>query len=125
MPSFYVCFHTDISSADLDIDAGTPEEALRIARTIAEGEPSRLDFDPYRPRRSPIQEIEVCDQEANPLATWRGEELQLRRCAGALLAAAEKVIERWETGDLAEAVRDLNEVVIRAKSGSPALPASS
>ena len=48
-------------------------------------------------------------------------EANTRLIAGApeLLEAAERVVSRWEKGDLAEAVRELNAAIVEAKGRAP------
>jgi hypothetical protein len=119
MPSFHVYFRNDLAAADLDIDAGTAEEALRIAREIAEQEPRRLNFELYCVHKNSVNEIEVCDEEDYLLEAWRSEEMHLRLWASALLKKAEKVLARWQEGDMGEAIGELNEVVAHAKNEQP------
>jgi hypothetical protein len=44
--------------------------------------------------------------------------LHVRLAASDLLSAARLVIARWETGDLAEAVRELSAAVAKAEGGA-------
>jgi hypothetical protein len=51
------------------------------------------------------------------LAVWHDDDLRLRLAARDLLEAAELVVARWEQGDLADAVRQLDAVIATAKGG--------
>ena len=46
---------------------------------------------------------------------WRSDDFRLRLAARDLLKAARALIEPWETGDLAAAVRDLGAVITDAR----------
>jgi hypothetical protein len=118
MKSFLIYFRTDLQWAELDIEAATPEQALKQALRIATDHPRSLDYNAYDGLRS-INAIEVCDDEANLLLVWHDDDMRLRLAARDLLQAAELVIARWEQGDLAEAVRALEAAVVDAKGGAP------
>jgi hypothetical protein len=55
-----------------------------------------------------VNEVLVYDADGNELAAWYDDDMRLRRAARDLLEAAELVVARWEHGDLAEAVRELD-----------------
>jgi hypothetical protein len=52
------------------------------------------------------------------LLTGLDDDLRLRLAASDLLAAAELVVARWERGDLADAVRELDAAIAKAKGGA-------
>ena len=116
MNTYNVHFRSYLASGTQEIDAKTPKQALAIGRKIAKERPSSLDLDHYE--TSPINEIEVCDDEDDSLAVWLDDDLQLRLSARDLLEAAELVVARWEQGDLADAVRGLAAAVAAAKGGA-------
>ena len=67
-----------------------------------------------------VNEIAIGMEDGDEeLAVWLDADLHLRLAASDLLAAARRVIERWERGDLAEAVRDLASAVAKAEGGAP------
>jgi hypothetical protein len=113
MTTYQVYFRGDASSASIDIDADTPQQALALAERLYEDNPSDLWFEPYDDDAY-VREIAVCDLDNNELATWRDDELLLRLGARDLLDAAQKVVARWEQGDLAEAVRELSIAIAKA-----------
>lgn len=132
MTTHHIFFYAPGCMARHCIEADTAEQALSLARQLAQGTGySELAFEPDD--YTPIQRIEVVTAFATPLATWRHPELQLSSAAGDLLDAleaqtdaAQSVIDAWEAGDLAGAVRCLDELlpevraaIAKAKGGTP------
>jgi hypothetical protein len=98
-------------------EAETSEKALAIARAIVADNFDTLDFGPYY-HEIGVNEIAICgDDYYDELAVWRDDKLRLRRAAADLLSAAKRVLEHWESGDLAEAVRELSAAVAKAEGG--------
>jgi hypothetical protein len=64
-------------------------------------------------------EAKICD--TNEDQPWEEQEANARLIAASpeLLEAAEKVVSRWEKGDLAEAVRELDAAIATAKGRTP------
>lgn len=116
MTTYTAYFRTDAQYATEEIKAKTPAQALRKARRLAEDDQD-LCFEPYD-GKFPINEIAICDGEENELASWCDADLRLRLAASDLLAAARLVIQRWERGDLAEAVRGLSAAITAAEGGA-------
>jgi hypothetical protein len=117
MNTYTVHFGSDLQYGCRDLEAETPEQALAQARRLAEKDWHTLDLDYFEACDYRINEIEVRDSEDNPVAVWHDDHLRLCLAAPDLLAAAEKVVTRWEQGDLAEAVRALSAAVAEAKGG--------
>ena len=119
MITYSVYFRTDRDYAFHDIEADTPEEALTIARQLRDSGDIYHEafFDGYD-GRTPINEIEVCHEDEEELAVWRDEELVLRRAAPDLLNAAEKILDRWQNGDIGEVIHELAVAVAAAKGGA-------
>lgn len=115
MSTYTAYFRTDAAYAMQSIKAKTPKLALARARKMASSKTEQW-FWPYDPA-TPISEIAIKDGDHNVLAFWRDSDFYLRLAAPDLLAAAEKVLDRWQTGDLAEAVRDLAAAVGASKGG--------
>jgi|HubBroStandDraft_6_1064221.scaffolds.fasta_scaffold1550788_3 hypothetical protein len=65
-----------------------------------------------------VNEIVVYDADENELVVWYDEGMRLRVAARDLLDAAEAVVARWERGDIAGAVRDLDDAIAKAKGGA-------
>ncbi|MCP1839115.1 hypothetical protein ACVIHI_007971 [Bradyrhizobium sp. USDA 4524] len=116
MKTFSARISTDAEIASIDVDAETPEQALAKAREIAEGDDiDSLPFEPYS-EAHPVNEVVIEDEDGAEVAAWQDEDLRLRLHAGTLLSAAQIVLDCWERGDLAEAVRGLGEAVNVVKS---------
>jgi hypothetical protein len=85
--------------AECEVEAETPEAALAKAREAIHGEPAEdcggeYCWDEWR--------VETDDEE---VLSHLDEPARLGLAAPALLAACQMVVDRWEKGDLAEAVR--------------------
>ncbi len=91
MNTYRVYFRSDLQWGREDIEADTPAEALAMARKLA-GDMIDLDHF-YEPADSPINEIEVCDDEHDLLAAWRDDDLRLRLAARDLLDALEALCD--------------------------------
>jgi hypothetical protein len=118
MKTFNVYFRTDQQWGMREIKAATATRALDRARRIAEEKPDSIALADYDSHIPTINEIEVCDEEDSQLIVWHDDDLRLRLHASDLLEAAEKVVARWERGNLAAAVRDLAAVIATAKEGA-------
>ena len=99
-----------------------PRNQSRHARTGAQEsaallQRARLWFERYDDR-GPVNQIDIWNDDLDDLAVWRDEDLRLRLAASDLLEAAELVVARWEQGDLADAVRQLDAAIAKAKGGS-------
>jgi hypothetical protein len=116
MTTYTVNFASDAEFASRDFDADTPEQALALARKLYEDDPSELWFEPYD--GMDVNEILVYDADGNERAAWYDDDLRLRLAARDLLEAAELVVARWERGDLAEAVRELDSAIAKAKGAA-------
>jgi hypothetical protein len=115
--TYTVYFRSDTESAAHDLEATTPQQALAQAKKLYADNSSELWFEPYDDGQ-PANEITVYDTDGNEVAAWLDDDLRLRLAAPALLAAAEKVLARWEQGDLADAVRELSAAIDEAKGGT-------
>jgi hypothetical protein len=113
MPRYTVIFRNDAESATREFEAETPEQALVFAKVAYEDCPDSFWFDRYDGR--PPNEIAVYDRKGGERAIWYDADKRLRLTVTDLVKAAEKVIERWQEGDVAEAVRDLSEALVRTK----------
>jgi hypothetical protein len=117
MTTYTAHFHGDAQYASHDFEADTPEQALALARQLYDDHPSQLCFQSYDDGM-PINEITICTDDEDELAVWRDADLTLHLAAWDLLEAAEKVVARWQQGDLAEAVRELSNAIAKAKGGA-------
>ena len=118
MTTYEVYFRTDLQWGMREFVADTADQAVELARRFAHENADSLDLDYFEACDCPINEIEICDDHGNSLATWFDDDMRLRLAAHELLVAAEAVIARWERGDLAEAVRQLCVAVAKAKAGA-------
>jgi hypothetical protein len=117
MTTYTAYFRTDAEFGTREIKAATPEQALKKARRLYDDDPLDLMFESYGPGM-PVNEIAINDPNDNELAVWLDEDLRLRLAARDLLEAAELVVARWEQGDLAGAVRQLDDAIAKAKGGA-------
>jgi hypothetical protein len=122
MPIYTAQFHTDADYAERTFEADTPEQALALARGFYDEHTEDLMFESYD-SGMPVNEIEIADNEGNRLAIWRDDDLRLRLAASDLVDAleaqtevAQAVIDAWETGDLAGAVRELDASIQPARA---------
>ena len=117
MNTFQVYLRSDIAWCRKDIETATPSQAVEFARHLSEQDPAQLD-EHYEACDCPVNEVEVLDQHGNQLAEWQSDDLRLRLAAQDLLDAAELVVARWSQGDLADAVRQLDAEIAKAKGGA-------
>lgn len=132
MTTYTAIFRTADTWATAEIEARTPERAMQKARALAEKELDTLDWCTYDPNSVPLEEIEISGPRGiGPV--WQSADLALRLAAGDLLEALDEqteatqaVIDAWEMGDLAGAVRTLNAMtdgarvtIAKAKGGAP------
>jgi hypothetical protein len=117
MTTYTAYFRTDAEFATCEIKAATPEQALKKARRLYDRDPLGLEFESYY-EAMPVNEIAINDANNHELAVWLDEDLRLRLAASDVLEAAELVVARWSEGDLAEAVRQLDAAIGKAKGGA-------
>jgi hypothetical protein len=117
MTTYTAYFRTDAEFATREIKAATPEQALKKARRFYDNDPLDLDFESYY-EAMPVNEITINDADDDEVAVWLDDDLRLRLAARDLLEAAELVVARWERGDLAAAVRQLDDAIAKAKEGA-------
>jgi len=119
MNTYSVYFRTDRNYAYHDIKADTPEQALALARQLRDSGDiyHEASFDRYD-GRAPINEIEVCHEDDEGLAVWQDDDLLLRLAAAELLAAAQKIRDGWQNGDIGEVIHELAAAVAAAKEGA-------
>jgi hypothetical protein len=118
MTTYTATFRTDAEYAIREFAADTPEQALTKARRFYKAYADRLLFERYDDS-GPVNEIViVCDEQGHHLAVWLDDDQRLRLAARDLLVAAELVVARWERGDLAGAVRQLDAAIVKAKGGA-------
>jgi hypothetical protein len=118
MTTYTAYFRTDAEFATCEINATTPEQALTLARQFYDNDPLHLTFESYDCGIMPVNEIAIQDADHNEVTVWLDEDLRLRLAARDLLEAAELVVARWEQGDLADAVRQLDTAIAKAKGGA-------
>ena len=117
MTTYEAIFYTDGDYAIREVEADTPEQALQLARKFYDEQTEDLDFQ-NRDGGHDLNQIEILDGHSDQLAEWLSDDLRMRLAAPELLAAAEKVVARWEQGDLADAVRQLDAAIAKAKRGA-------
>jgi hypothetical protein len=117
MTTYTAYFRTDAEFATCEIKAATPEQALKKARRLYDRDPLDLKFESHY-EALPVNGIVIQDADHNERAVWLDDDLRLRLVARDLLEAAELVVARWEQGDLAGAVRQLDDAIAKAKGGA-------
>ncbi len=101
MTTYTAYFRTDSETANHEIEADTPEQALSKAQELYANDPSELWFEPYD-GGMPVNEIAIIDDDRDEVAVWLDNDLRLRLAASDLLEALELVaagnteIERLE-----------------------------
>ncbi len=118
-------FRTDFETANHEIEADTPEQALIKAQELYENDPSELWFEPYD-GGMPVNEIEVIDDDYNEVALWLDDDLRLRLAAQDLLDALEELVAR-DRAEAAESgftddemtwLEDARRAIAKAKGGA-------
>ena len=115
-------FFTVADWAARDFAAATPAKALQLARRFYAENLGVLDFQSYDDGAE-LERIQIWDRERGTVAEWESEDYRLRLAAGALrdalaaeTEAAQAVIDQWEKGDLAGAVRVLTATIGEARA---------
>jgi len=99
MPTYTAYFRNDTGQhAEHDIDAATPEEALKMARELWQHDPYALEFE-ENTRPMQLDEIEICG-EYDAMALWQSNVLRLRLAAQDLLTVLEAIIDREDAESL-------------------------
>ncbi len=118
MNTYDVYFRSDLQWGMREFGADTQAQALELARQVADENPYSLPLDYYEVCDTPINEIEVYDKKHGSVAVWYDHDMRLRLAAVGLLSAAEKILDRWQNGDIGEAIHDLMVAVEAAKAGA-------
>jgi hypothetical protein len=120
--TYTACFYTEADWAETTIKAKTPKLALQRARQIESEETETLDFQSYDSGMG-IEHIEIRSADGSTVAEWQHEDLLVRLAARDLLEAlesqtdaAQAAIDNWSEGDLAAAVRSLDESIAAARA---------
>jgi hypothetical protein len=107
-------FFTAADYAVRSFEAETPEQALELARRFYDENLIELDFCSYDDNAG-LDHIQIWDNKRGTLATWESDDYHLRKAAPELFTALQAqteavkaVIDNWEKGDLAGAVRALD-----------------
>lgn len=124
-------FFTTADFADRDFTAETPQQALQLARQFFDDNLVDLDFRSYESCNADLDQIQIWDNERGTRVAWESDDYRLRKSAPDLLTAlqdqteaAKAVIDNWEKGDLAAAVRALATSVSKANAAiGKAIPA--
>ena len=126
MTTYTVHFQNHTGSATHDIKAATPAKALARARRHVDHDSLNLWFEPYD-LTSDVNEIVVCDDAGNELASWCDEDTCLRLAAPDLLDALKELVAR-DCAEAAESgftddemtwLEDARRAIAKAKGGAP------
>jgi hypothetical protein len=116
MPQFDIYLRNALQWGFRQVWAETPDTALAAAQRLIEDDPTGFEMFYDGEFCDTVTRIHVCESGSNDtLAAWRSDEHGLRPFAPELLAASETVVDRWQEGNLAEAVRRLATVIGRIK----------
>ena len=115
-------FFTEADWAQTTIDAASPEQALQRARQIESDETETLDFQSYDGTNG-VERIEIWAADRRTVAEWESDDLRMRLAArdlyealDAQTEAARAVVKNWARGDLAAAVRELDDSIEPARA---------
>jgi hypothetical protein len=89
-------FFTSADWAFRDIEAETPEQALKAARQFYADNLGELDFQSYD-AIEPLDHVQIWDAERGTLASWESEDYRLRQAARDLLKALEQAVQALNT----------------------------
>jgi hypothetical protein len=122
MPTYTAHFFTEADWAQTTIDAASPEQALQRARQIESDETETLDFQSYDGTNG-VERIEIWAADRRTVAEWESDDLRMRLAArdlyealDAQTEAARAVVKNWARGDLAAAVRELDDSIEPARA---------
>ena len=89
--SYKAEFFTTADYAFRNFEAGTPEQALQLARQFYEEDIGELDFRSYQDNAG-LDQIQIWDSQHGTLATWESDEYRLRKAGPQLLKQAVRVL---------------------------------
>jgi hypothetical protein len=122
VPTYTAHFYTEADWAETKITATTPKLALEAAHRLAEDDLWTLDFQSYDSTNG-VERIEIQSTDRRTVMEWQSDDLLLRFAAPELLdvldaqtGAAQAVLDCWECGNLAGAVRKLDSMVSTARA---------
>jgi len=125
MTTYTAYFRTDSETANHEVEADTPEQALIKAQELYENDPGELWFEPYD-GGMPVSEIEIIDDDYNEVALWLDDDLRVRLAAQDLLDALEELVARDRaegdesgfTDDEMTWLEDARRAIAKAKGGA-------
>ena len=117
MPTYTAHYCTDAEHAFSNVEADTPEQALRLARELWERDPDALTFEPYT-SMMPLTDITIDGPDGGGLAGWQSDDLRVQLAARALLDAAvlarRELRQLYATDSDSEALRVLSLAIAQA-----------
>jgi hypothetical protein len=87
-------FFTAADYARRNFEAGSPQEALHLARCFYDDNLIDLDFRSYDDNAG-LDEIEVWDTAGGARATWQSDDYRVRKAAPQLLAALNLILPHY------------------------------
>jgi len=114
MTTYNVHIYREMRLTYEGIEADTPEDAATIARDKPTGDADAVNDCEGITLAALVDEVGDSDYENS--VTIDFEEQRLRNAAPRLLDACRMVVERWETGDLAEAARMCQKAIDEAEA---------
>jgi hypothetical protein len=114
MPQFDIYVRNALQWGIGKVWSVSPDEALKEAQRLIDADPASFEMFSDGEFCDGITQIRIYESGDNEtLAKWQSPHHGLRVFASELLAVAENVVERWEDGNLAEAVRRLAAVIAK------------
>jgi hypothetical protein len=92
--SYRAEFFTAADYAHRNFEAGSPEEALQLARQFYEDNLVELDFRSYDDNAG-LDQIQIWDRKRGTLASWESDDYRLRNAAPQLLAALQLILPHY------------------------------
>jgi len=115
-------FFTRADWASRNFEAKTPKQALKLARQFYDEHLEELAFASYGDADE-VEQVQIWDDKRGTVASWESGDYRLRLAGPDLLKALEEqtdaaqaVIDSWERGDLAGAVRALDASIETARA---------
>jgi hypothetical protein len=89
-------FFTGADYAKRDFEAGSPQEALHLARQFYADNLGELDFRTYD-SIEPLDQVQIWDPQRGVLASWENPDYLARQAASELLEALEQAVVALNT----------------------------
>jgi len=100
MPNTYRAeFFTCADYANRDFEAGSPQDALQLARKFYDDNLGELDFRSYDSIEA-LDQVQIWDRERGVLALWESPDYLVRQAATELLNAIDQAVAALNTAPM-------------------------